>query len=248
MRCHIMPGVRRFMSFTEKQLVDFVQQRYRELADPAKAAPMQAYMKTEMPFYGIQKPNRLPVYKEMKARFKPATREQYESGVRALWALKHREEKYTALEFAKQHTQFVRVDSLPLYRELIIDGAWWDLVDDIAIVLVGHAYLADRPVMRDTIDQWIDDDDMWIRRTAIISQNHHKANTDSKQLFAHCLKRAPEKEFFIRKAIGWALREYSYVNPDAVRDFLLANRERLSNLSFNEGSKRLSKQGLLARA
>jgi 3-methyladenine DNA glycosylase AlkD len=86
---------------------------------------------------------------------------------------------------------------------------------------------------------------MWVRRTAIISHNHHKAKTDGAQLFDHCLRRAHEKEFFIRKAIGWALREYSYANPDGVRDFLLKNRDKLSPLSFSEGAKRLSKAGLM---
>jgi 3-methyladenine DNA glycosylase AlkD len=232
------------MSWTDRDLIDFIQERFKAVADPEKAGPMAAYMKTEMPFYGIQKPERIPIYKEMKANFRPTSRSQYEKGVRALWKLRHREEKYAAIEYAKQHPEFVRAASLPLYRDLVIEGAWWDLVDDIAINLVGHAYLADRDTMRDTIEEWIDDDDMWIRRTAIICHNHHRKETDSRQLFAHCLRRAHEKEFFIRKAIGWALREYSYANPDAVRDFLVKNRSKLSTLSFNEGSKRLSKQGL----
>lgn len=234
------------MAWTEKQLVDFVQEHFEAIADPVKAVPMQAYMKTEMPFYGIQKPERIPIYREMKAKFVPASRAQYELAVKALWKGKRREDKYAAIEFAKQNTEFVRAASLPLYRRLVVEGAWWDLVDDIAINLVGHAYLADRGDMRGTIDEWVDDEDMWVRRTAIICHNHHRAKTDSKQLFDHCLKRAPEKEFFIRKAIGWALREYSYANPDAVRDFLLKNRSKLSNLSFNEGAKRLSKLGLMA--
>jgi 3-methyladenine DNA glycosylase AlkD len=233
------------MSWTEKELADFIQGRFEALCDPVKAAPMQAYMKTDMPFYGIQKPERIPIYKEMKAKFVPATRSQYEKAVKALWKGRHREDKYAAVEFAKQNVLFVRADSLALYRFLVEDSAWWDLVDDIAINLVGHAYLADREQMRDTVDEWIDDEDMWVRRTAIICHNHHRAKTDGKQLFAHCLKRAHEKEFFIRKAIGWALREYSYANPDAVRDFLTKNRSKLSNLSFNEGAKRLSKQGLM---
>jgi 3-methyladenine DNA glycosylase AlkD len=227
------------MGWTENELADFVQQRFAAIADPVKAVPMQAYMKTDMPFHGIQKPERIPIYREMKARFSPSSRAQYEKSVKALWKGRHREDKYAAIEFAKQSPDFVRAASLPLYKFLVEDGAWWDLVDDIAINLVGHAYLADRDMMRDTIDEWIDDDHMWVRRTAIICHNHHRAKTDKKQLFAHCLERAHEKEFFIRKAIGWALREYSYANPEAVRDFLTKNRSKLSNLSFNEGGKRL---------
>lgn len=233
------------MSWTDSDIVEFIQTRFSALADPDKAVPMAAYMKTTMPFYGIQKPERIPIYKEMKANFRPANQKQYESAVRSLWALGHREEKYAAIEFAKQNSTFVGVKSVPLYIELIKDGAWWDFVDDVAINLVGHAYLADRERVRPLVEKWIDDDDMWVRRTALISHNHHRANTDGKQLFAHCLRRADEKEFFIRKAIGWALREYSYANPKGAGDFLIKNRTSLSTLSYKEGGKRLTKLGLL---
>lgn len=234
------------MSWRERDLVSFIQKEFAALADPDKAAPMAAYMKTEMPFYGIQKPERIPVYKQIKTRFVPTDHKQYAGAVLALWALPHREEKYAAIDYAKQFPAFVDSKSIPLYKELIQTGAWWDFVDDVAINLVGHAYLLERQKLRPLIEQWIDDQDMWIRRTALISQNHHRAQTDAKQLFDHCLRRAHEKEFFIRKAIGWALREYSYANPEAVRDFLLANRGKLAPLSFNEGGKRLFKSGLLA--
>ncbi len=234
-----------FMNWDNRDLVTFVQSKFSELADPVKAGPMQAYMKTTMPFYGIQKPDRIPVYKEMKCHFAPANKAQYESAVRALWALAHREEKYTAIEYARQHKSFITADSIPLYKELIQSGAWWDIVDDVAINLVGDVYLARRSELRPLINSWIDDADIWIRRTALISHNHHRASTDAEQLFDHCLRRAHEKEFFIRKAIGWALREYSYANPDGVRNFLLSNRGQLSLLSFKEGGKRLAKAGLL---
>ncbi len=233
------------MNWDNRDLVAFVQSSFAGLADPVKAGPMQAYMKTTMPFYGIQKPERIPVYKQMKSRFPPGGRIQYESAVRALWSLPHREEKYAAMEYAKQHKAFIQVDSISLYKELIHSGAWWDIVDDVAINLVGQVYLDQRAELTPLINCWIDDPDMWIRRTALISHNHHRARTDAPQLFDHCLRRAHEKEFFIRKAIGWALREYSYANPAGVKDFLLANRDKLSPLSFNEGGKRLAKAGLL---
>lgn len=234
------------MNWREAELVSFIREAYSRLADPNKAGPMAAYMKTTMPFYGIQKPERTPVYREMKKRFVPTSREQYAKAVQALWSLPHREEKYAAIEYAKQHKTFIDAHSIPLYRELIEDGAWWDFVDDIAINLVGHAYLAERAPIKPIIETWSTDPDLWIRRSALISHNHHRAQTDSEQLFRHCLLMCGEKEFFIRKAIGWALREYSYANPEAVGDFLTANRSKLSPLSFNEGAKRLSKAGLLA--
>lgn len=226
------------------ELVKFVQKEFKRLADPSKAPEMAAYMKTDMPFYGIQKPFRAEVYKQMKKLYPPQSQKEYESSILALWALPHREEKYAALEFATQFPAFVSSESVPLYERLIREGAWWDLVDVLAVALAGHALLKDRKLVKPTMERWIKDDDMWIRRSAILSQNHHKKETDPEQLFRYCLKTSHEREFFIRKAIGWALREYSYSDPRAVRDFIVKNKESLSPLSIKEGSKRLNIHGL----
>jgi 3-methyladenine DNA glycosylase AlkD len=226
-------------------LAGFLSAQFRARANAANAGPMAAYLKTAMPFYGIKKPDRLPVYREMKKRFAPSTRREYEAGVRVLWRLPHREEKYAAIEFARQSDAFVTLESFPLYERLVREGAWWDLVDDVAIRLVGRAQLKQQAKVRPVMRRWIDDGDLWIRRAALLSQVGHRSETDPKQLFGHCLRRAAETEFFIRKAIGWALRDYSYAAPEAVRDFLLVNRERLSGLSFREGAKQLVRAGLM---
>jgi len=228
-----------------KSLVQFVQKELKAKRNSAKAKEMAAYMKTDMPFYGVQKPERAVIYKQIKSDFKPANLKEYQQGVRALWQLKHREEKYTALTLACQHDEFISSKSLPLYEQLIREGAWWDFVDVIAIDLVGRAFLKERKLMKPVMYEWVDDDDFWIRRTAIISQNKHKKETDEKQLFHHCLARAHEKEFFIRKAIGWALRNYSYVQPQSVKQFLKAHKQALSPLSYREGAKQLVRVGKL---
>ncbi|MBY0545711.1 MAG: DNA alkylation repair protein [Candidatus Obscuribacterales bacterium] len=229
------------MAFSAAALSKFIQSEFKRAADTDKAPAMAAYMKTEMPFYGIQKPARALVYREMKKRFIPSNRQEYEAGVRALWANTHREDKYAAIEFARQHAAFVRADSLKLYEELVRDGAWWDLVDDIAQSLVGEALRADRTRVKRIMDKWIKDEDMWIRRTAILSHNRHKAETDEEQLFRHCLLVCDEKEFFIRKAIGWALRNYSYTSPKSVKQFIKSNQDVLSPLSIREGLKQIER-------
>ncbi len=223
------------------QLVGFVRQELAAQADPAKAAPMQAYMKTDMPFLGVQKPGRVPVIREIAKRFPPADRHAWEEGVLALWRLPHREEKYLALEYAALGRAFHNAAALALYARLIRDGAWWDLVDFVAAGLLSPTLRAHRDQVRPAMERWIDDDDMWIRRAALLSQLRHKEQTDEAQLFDHCLRRAHEKEFFIRKAIGWALRDFSWTRPSAVQAFLRKNRNRLSPLSIREGSKRLAK-------
>lgn len=229
----------------EQVLADFVSSRFSELADANKAGPMASYLKTNMPFYGIQKPQRVPVFREMKRRFKPRSWHEYEKGVLALWSLPHREEKYAAIEYAQQYAEFINRNSILLYEHLIRVGAWWDLVDGIATLLVGRALRHERDFVSSLMEQWIDDDDFWIRRTAIIAQLKHKEHTDYKQLFDFCLRRATETEFFIRKAIGWALREYSKTSPARVRAFLLENQDVLSVLSFREGCKHMVRTGFI---
>jgi 3-methyladenine DNA glycosylase AlkD len=233
------------MEAMHRQLAAFVSRRLRAAAVPSRVAGMQAYLKTTMPCYGVAKPGLVPIFREMKRRFVPAGRRQYEAGIRTLWRLAHREEKYAALEYATQHKGLVTSASLVLYERLVREGAWWDLVDYVAANLVSPLYLAERKTLRGIINRWIDDEDMWIRRAAILAHLRHKHRTDQRQLFAHCLRRSGEREFFIRKAIGWALRQYSYANPQGVRRFLLANRDRLSPLSFREGAKALVRKGLM---
>src|SRR5205814_1691733 len=140
----------------------------------------------------------------------PRNRNEYEANVLELWKQPYREEKYTALSYAGKFKAFVNIDSVPLYERLIREGAWWDFVDDIATHFVGEVLLRDRQRMKPIMDEWIRDDDMWIRRSALLAHNRHKRETDEEQLYDHILHCADEKEFFIRKAIGWALREYSY--------------------------------------
>lgn len=224
-------------------LVRFVQDALHQKADPSKAPQMAAYMKTDMPFYGVQKPDRESILRAMHARFIPTSHDDYIEGVQALWQLRHREEKYTAIEFAVRHKKFIAPQSLPLYEKLIREGAWWDLVDPVASLLVGRVLLNHRPETTGRMEKWISDDDMWVRRTALLAHLKHKAKTDERQLFEHCLRLAGEKEFFIRKAIGWVLREYSKSAPDTVRTFLHRHCASLSPLSVREGSKHLARLG-----
>jgi 3-methyladenine DNA glycosylase AlkD len=206
---------------------------------------MAAYMKTSMPFYGVPKPAREQIYRELKKRFAVSNRKDYERAVLGLWQLPHREEKYFALDVARIWRDFIVPDSMPLYRRLIEEGAWWDFVDEVASHLVGTVLLHSRKEIAPIMDRWIEDADIWIRRTAIISQLKHKDKTDRVRLFRYCLAQAAEKDFFIRKAIGWVLRQYAYTAPDRVRDFITRNRSKLSPLTYREASRVLIKQGVM---
>jgi 3-methyladenine DNA glycosylase AlkD len=223
----------------QSEMVAFVQAELSAKEDPAKAGPMAAYMKTSMPFYGVQNPQRRPIARQVFKRFTPADNTQYREQVEALWALPHREEKYIAVGIACRHERFITMENLDLYRRLITEGAWWDFVDEVSQHLIGRLLAKDPARVRPILEEWIADQDIWLRRTAIICQIGMKASTDQTMLFAFCRARAHEKEFFIRKAIGWALREYAKTNPDEVRRFLTEHREFLSGLSYREASKHL---------
>ena len=219
--------------------IAFVTTELGAAADPAKADPMARYMKTTDPFYGVQKAGRTKIFREMKRRFPISSAAEYEDVVLELWNLPHREEKYLAIGLAIHYSEFLTFDRLPLYRRLITEGAWWDFVDDVAARCVGSVWLENRKRTTVVMDEWVDGPDMWLRRSAIIGQLKHKERTDAATLFDFCMRRAHEKEFFIRKAIGWALRQYARTDPDGVREFAVSHREELSGLSFREATKYL---------
>lgn len=217
----------------------FVSERLAKAADPVKAPAMQAYMKTEMPFYGVQKAGRTGILRDLVRDYRPDSAGGYWELVLALWNLDHREEKYMALGVARHFKAHIVPDQIDLYRRLIVEGAWWDLVDEVANHLIRHLVLSYPAQSWPVVDGWIDDDDMWLRRTALICQVGAKEDTDTDRLFAFCAARAHEKEFFIRKAIGWALREYARTDPPAVAAFINAHLDELSGLSYREGSKHI---------
>lgn len=234
-----VPGQRNPITLTADAIA-LVRSSLAAVADPAKAEPMAAYMKTEMPFYGVQKSGRVPIARQLVRRFPAGDRAEYEAVVRGLWGLDHREEKYLALAYARGFPSFVDAESMELYRDLIVEGAWWDLVDEAATKLVGAALADDRPRATPIVRSWISSDDVWLRRTSIIAQLGHKDRTDLDLLAAACIENRSDPEFFIRKAIGWALRQHARTDPDWVRAFLGQWGDELSPLSVREATKHLT--------
>jgi 3-methyladenine DNA glycosylase AlkD len=216
-----------------------VQSSLAEQADPEKADGMQAYMKTDMAYYGVQKPARTQILRRIKKEFAPTDRDEYEELVTALWELPHREEKYLAQAVAVSFRQFIVPESLPLYERFIDEGAWWDFVDESATHMIRELVLNYPKETWPVVDTWIDHENMWRRRAAIICQIGAKDRTDANRLFTFCEARAHEREFFIRKAIGWALREYAKTDAGAVAAFVNAHREELSGLTYREATKHI---------
>ena len=227
-------------------IIEVTQREFRKASNPEIVKAKQSYMKTTMPFYGIPSPERRAIQNnvlmEMDLTIDSPT--SYETCIRALWALPHREEKYFAIDVALKYKTYIHFDSLGLYENMIREEyAWWDLVDPIAINLVGKVALHHPERMEEILRQWIHDDNMWIRRTAILAQLKHKRQMNQQRLFECCRERMHEKEFFVRKAIGWVLREYAKTAPEAVIGFLRREKPHLSKVSYQEASRILVKDG-----
>ena len=210
-----------------------------EIADPVKAEGMAAYMKTDMPFYGVQKPARAQILRRLRDEFPPGTLAEYKALASALWDLSHREEKYLAQAVATQFDQFIVPDSMSLYQRFIVEGAWWDFVDETATHMVRELVLGFPAETWPIVDVWNESDDMWLRRASILCQIGAKERTDVDRLLAFCERRMHEEEFFIRKAIGWALREHAKTDPEAVASFVESNWDGLSPLSRREATKHI---------
>jgi 3-methyladenine DNA glycosylase AlkD len=208
-------------------------------ADPERAPGMQAYMKSEMPYRGISAPDMRAISKRIFADNPLETCDEWRAAVLELWReARFREERYAAIELLgdRRHKVCRMPDVLPVYEELITTGAWWDYVDGVAGHLGNLLRLHPkevRPVMR----AWSTDKDMWKRRVSIICQISFKKDTDLDLLYANIEPNLEDRRFFIRKAIGWALRSYAATNPEAVQRFVLDHEPVLSGLSRREAMR-----------
>jgi len=204
----------------------------RQAADPVKAAGMQAYMKSAMPYHGVQTPLLRKVLKETFAEVEFAAASDWQGLVLELWrGARFREERYAALYLA----------ALPMYEELIVTGAWWDYVDNIATQRIGPILSEYPGPMRRKMLVWSRSKDMWKRRTAILCQLGFKAETDLDLLYT-CIEPSLEsREFFLQKAIGWALRQYAWTDSAEIRRYVERNRTRMSALSCREALKNIQR-------
>jgi 3-methyladenine DNA glycosylase AlkD len=211
-------------------------------ADPVRAAGQQAYMKSTMPYHGVRNPAIRALCREVFAARPLETFEDWRDTVLAVWrGARFREERYAAIELTgwKRYRQYQVMAALPMYDEMIVTGGWWDYVDDIAVHRLGPMLLGFPGKMRQLLLRWSTDDDMWRRRSAIICQVMARGATDLDLLYACIAPNLEDRDFFIRKAIGWALRAYAWTDPEPVRAYVMANEHRLSGLSRREALKNI---------
>jgi 3-methyladenine DNA glycosylase AlkD len=227
-----------------RSLLARIRSELERVADPSRAAGMQAYMKSAMPYLGV---SAVPFRKTMKpilAELSFDSFEEWRAAVLAIWrGAKFREERYAAVELtgARCACAFQTPEALPLYEQLIVEGAWWDLVDEIATHRIRELLRAHGAPVRRAMLAWSRSDDLWKRRSSIICQVGLKGSTDLDLLYRCLEPNLPSKEFFLRKAIGWALREYAWTDPDEVVRYVRAHEGELSGLSQREALKNVGK-------
>lgn len=215
---------------------------FKAAGDPVRAKGAQSYMKSGMPYHGVATP---VMRKICRAAFRELAFESaghWRAEVLAIWTgASFREERYAAVELTgvRQASPFQTPDAMPLYEKLIVEGAWWDFVDWIASRRVGPILLANPAPMKRLMRQWSRSEDIWKRRTSIICQLGAKRETDL-QLLYDCIEPSlGEKEFFLRKGIGWALRQYAWTDPDEVLRYVEEKGDALSPLSRREALKNI---------
>jgi len=225
----------------DDQLVKAIRAGLAERADPVKAPAMRAYMKSAMPFRGVAKPERALLLKRVLTDHILPDRVNYSATVLELWrTAEFREERYAAIDLSghRAYRRWQDPDLVPMYEEMIVSGAWWDYVDELAIRRIGPILRTDRGRVTPIMLAWAADHDLWRRRTAIICQVGAKEDTDTDLLTRAIEPAIAEPEFFLRKGIGWALRDYAKTAPDWVRSFV-DDHPRLSGLSRREALKHI---------
>ncbi len=213
-------------------------------ANASAASQMQRYMKSTMPFYGVKAPLLKQIIKQAIETHPFTSYQQWSDTVFAFWReAQFREERHSAilLTEAKQHLPYQTLDTLPLYEEMIVTGAWWDYVDPIASHRIAYLLKSYPKQIKPLMRAWSKDDDIWKRRTSIICQLLFKEETDLQLLYA-CIKPSlGSDEFFLQKAIGWALRQYSRYDLHEVQAFVETHQLQLSKLSIREALKNKDK-------
>ena len=221
-------------------LPQILRDELKRAADPAKAVGMQAYMKSAMPYFGVPTVPLRAICKRVFDAHPLPDFDAWRSQCLAIFrGAEHREEWYAAIGLTghRYYRDHQTRRTLPMYEEMIVTGAWWDVVDTLASHHLGDLLRADKPFMRNKMLSWSRSRNLWKRRSSILCQLTFKHETDLPLLYAVIEPSLDSKEFFLRKAIGWALRQYAWTNPAEVQQYVRRNQDQLSPLSQREALK-----------
>jgi 3-methyladenine DNA glycosylase AlkD len=219
------------------EFVKRVSETLHKNANAKNAKAMEKYLLDQFPFIGLKKPERAALCKPLFAELKPFITEKWILEAAALlWAKKEREFHYVALDLFEKNRKLITPKSFKALEKMIITNSWWDSVDSISSYAIAPLVL-NYPKMKKEMKRFADHKNMWLNRVAIIHQILYKERTDAEFLYKVCAQHMHRNEFFIRKAIGWALRQYAKTNTKEVYAFVEKNKHKLSGLSYREALK-----------
>jgi 3-methyladenine DNA glycosylase AlkD len=217
----------------------------KPLKNAERAAGARAYMRNRFVYIGISTPKRRAAVGALIRGFKPATAEELRAAAMGLWAMREREYQYVAADLLARHQAALGLDDLPWLLELAQKKSWWDTVDCLVkvvgkIVRRAKTEGSGAKAVR-AMERAVRHKDFWVRRIAMLHQLGWRDECDTERLFAFAELLAAEKEFFIRKAIGWALRDYAWHDGRAVEKFLRTSEVKFSGLTVREAGKNFAK-------
>jgi 3-methyladenine DNA glycosylase AlkD len=208
----------------------------KPLANADRAAGAKAYMRGRFEYIGISTPLRRAAVGLLIRGFEPATAEELRAAAEGLWGMREREYQYVAADMLARHQSVLKLDDLPWLLDLAQEKSWWDTVDCI-VKVVGKIVRRSGAKGVRAMDRAVKHKDFWVRRVAILHQLGWRGDTDTERLFRYAEMLALEKEFFVRKAIGWALRDYAWHDWRAVEKFLSTSKVKFSGLTVREAGK-----------
>eukprot|EP00012_Vannella_robusta_P012138 CAMPEP_0206194202 /NCGR_PEP_ID=MMETSP0166-20121206/7048_1 /ASSEMBLY_ACC=CAM_ASM_000260 /TAXON_ID=95228 /ORGANISM="Vannella robusta, Strain DIVA3 518/3/11/1/6" /LENGTH=207 /DNA_ID=CAMNT_0053611113 /DNA_START=889 /DNA_END=1509 /DNA_ORIENTATION=+ len=205
-------------------LINALHKAFQAGGKPARAAGQKKYLRNQFECFGLTSPERRALQKVAVQQHPISDYQSLVDTVHELWKKEERDFHYAGMELWGTYEKLWTTDTLQEFRRCITTHSWWDTVDHLASNCVGKL-IQKHPELQKEMNEWIQDDHLWIRRTAIIHQLKYKANTNEEMLFRFCKSTMEEEDFFIRKAIGWALREYSKTSNKPVKEFIESNKE-----------------------
>ncbi|XP_046579821.1 uncharacterized protein LOC124287360 [Haliotis rubra] len=223
---------------TPQMFVAKLGENFKAHRNQTAAQKMKKYMRDQFAFFGLMSPIRREASKEVLSSCSGFNQAQLHQLLKLLWKEPEREYQMFGLDCSQKYIKVLcghsaddSLKSLMVVKELITTKSWWDTVDMLAANVVGELVAAHRTSLTPVMEEWVQDENLWLRRTAILHQLNYKKKTNQELLFQYCLMCADDEDFFIRKAIGWALRNHFRTNAAAVKTFVKSNKDKLSPLS-----------------
>jgi 3-methyladenine DNA glycosylase AlkD len=210
---------------------------YTHHSDAEYAEWSKNYMRNQFEFLGIRAPIRQKLTKQFFKEQGVPSHDQLEKVVQILWNMPEREYQKSALDLLEKSKKSLCSTDLTWLEALLVSKSWWDTIDVLSPHIMGHLFQTYPELIPQYADRWIESENFWLQRSAILYQLYYKSNTDEERLFCYILKRVDSQEFFVQKAIGWALRQYGKTNPESVKTFVA--QHELKPLSRREALKHL---------